>query len=130
MPTLKSRWTNSKRREWDRRWRSKNKEYLREYQRLRYRTSAFYQRLYRQYGLTKEVYFDLLSLQNNSCAICKIPFEVTTELNATSKTRHIDHCHVTGKVRGILCIRCNTAIGKFKDDPTILRAAADYLERK
>jgi hypothetical protein len=42
---------------------------------------------------------------------------------------HIDHCHKTGKVRGVLCSECNSAIGKLKDDPDLLRKAIVYLER-
>ena len=41
----------------------------------------------------------------------------------------IDHDHTTGKVRGMLCHDCNTSLGKFRDNPDILRKAADYLER-
>jgi hypothetical protein len=61
------------------------------------------------------------------CAICG-----TTE-NPGGRSRagvfHIDHDHETGRVRGLLCSRCNTALGYMDDDPTKLRDAADYLER-
>ncbi|MEU8956887.1 endonuclease VII domain-containing protein [Streptomyces sp. NPDC048518] len=41
---------------------------------------------------------------------------------------HVDHCHETGKVRGVLCFNCNSAIGKLGDDPDTVRRAAAYLE--
>lgn len=52
----------------------------------------------------------------SSCAIC-----------GKETKLHIDHCHRTNFVRGMLCFRCNTALGKFCDDPKLLERAADYL---
>ena len=60
--------------------------------------------------------------QNNECAICGTPFE--DEYKA-----QIDHCHTSGRVRGLLCIECNWMLGKANDNPTILRNAAAYLEK-
>lgn len=74
------------------------------------------------YGLNEAGFFRMLKDQNDSCAICKRPFGDT---RATGP--HVDHNHETGKVRGILCSPCNTALGSFKDDPEILRAAIRYL---
>ena len=59
-------------------------------------------------------------------------------LSSTQRSMHetkaieggVDHCHRTGKVRGILCMGCNFSIGHFKDDPEILRRAAAYLEER
>lgn len=65
-------------------------------------------------------YEELKTLQNNVCAICK-----KEELG---KDLAVDHCHKTQKVRGLLCENCNRAIGLFKDDPVVCRAASDYLE--
>lgn len=45
------------------------------------------------------------------------------------KRHSIDHCHKSGKVRGLLCDFCNTAIGKFNDDPILMRKAIEYLEK-
>src|SRR5688500_5862611 len=42
---------------------------------------------------------------------------------------YIDHCHVSGRVRGFLCSRCNTGLGMFLDDPVLMRAAAEYVEK-
>jgi len=74
----------------------------------------------REYGLTEEQYNYMVSSQNNMCAICNKP---------SHKTLHIDHDHVTGKVRGLLCSSCNTGIGFFKDDISLLNNAIDYLAK-
>jgi hypothetical protein len=75
-----------------------------------------------QYGLTMDQVESIKTIQECRCAICKDLF------NDTYKTQ-IDHCHETGKVRGLLCINCNWLLGKSRDTPELLRAAADYLER-
>ncbi len=75
------------------------------------------------YGLSMEDFALLVQRQNGGCAICG-----SKPIPDTPKTRLVvDHCHRTGKIRGILCDLCNTAIGKLQDDPHLLRAAADYL---
>lgn len=76
-------------------------------------------RIRKVYGLESEDVEQMISNQDNKCAICKVEF---------SKLPNIDHCHTTGKVRGILCWQCNTGLGQFKDDPIRLRNAAKYLE--
>lgn len=64
-----------------------------------------------------------LTIQHSTCAICRTPFE-----QLESRYLHADHCHKTQTPRGLLCHKCNTAIGLLGDDPDRLRAAADYLE--
>ena len=84
------------------------------------------QRMYaqiRRYGLTVEEFREMLARQANLCAICGGPWRGWNGQNP-----HIDHCHTTGRVRGLLCASCNSAIGRFGDDPALLRRAADYLE--
>lgn len=83
--------------------------------------------LLRFYGLTPEQYAELYEAQAGVCAICREPETMT--YRGKPKTLSIDHDHETGKVRGLLCAACNFAIGKFRDDPALLRAAAEYLER-
>jgi len=61
---------------------------------------------------------------DGSCAICGI-----TSVANPSKNWHIDHCHDTHKLRNILCHHCNTMIGLAKENPSILRKAAEYLEK-
>lgn len=75
----------------------------------------------RNFGLSTDDYLKILKIQNNSCAICKEEFKI-------SKFTHVDHCHDTNKVRGILCNKCNTGIGQLKHSPEILRRAALYCE--
>lgn len=78
--------------------------------------------LLRRYGLTVADYERMCAAQEGRCAICARP----------SSTRlHVDHCHATGRVRGLLCYRCNHGIAKFfSEDPARLRRAADYLETR
>ena len=68
-----------------------------------------------------EHFSQLLQKQNHSCAICK------TTTPGGKGTFHVDHCHATGAVRGLLCMACNIGIGKLKDSPELLDAAASYL---
>lgn len=80
--------------------------------------------LKRHYGMSIADWNTMLLQQNSCCAICKTHIE-----SCTHQQLVVDHDHVTGKVRALLCDLCNTALGKFKDKPELLREAADYLER-
>ena len=75
-----------------------------------------------RYGLTAEKYEELLAEQDGRCAICRR--EPTGRQGLCT-----DHCHATGQVRGLLCVPCNTTLGNMKDDPALLRVAAEYLDR-
>jgi hypothetical protein len=82
------------------------------------------QRRLRTYGLTVASYQKLLLSQGGVCAVC------CANLTALPKRHvHIDHNHVTKKVRGILCHNCNLGLGHFKDAPYLLVLAASYLRR-
>lgn len=63
----------------------------------------------------------MLFNQECKCCICK------KEINLKNKTAVIDHNHITGKVRGLLCYSCNTGIGLFKDNVNTLNAAINYI---
>ena len=76
----------------------------------------------RKYGITLDDYNSLLVKQNNGCAICKV---LHLSLN---KPLTVDHDHETGKVRGLLCNKCNMAIGLFNDNPEFLNTAINYLK--
>lgn len=82
-----------------------------------------YNRQY-NYGISHEEFVALLTSQNGLCAICG-----TDEWPGKDNAPHVDHCHKTGGVRGILCGPCNNGLGYFRDDPERLRKAAEYLER-
>ena len=75
----------------------------------------------RTYGITPEQHALMLTAQAGRCAICHKPPGKNQELA-------IDHCHIENHVRGLLCTSCNNGLGRFKDSPDLLRAAADYLE--
>ncbi len=79
------------------------------------------QNFYR-YGITFAQYSEMLLKQNGVCAIC-------FEKNQIHERLFVDHCHATGKVRGLLCHDCNSAIGFSKDNTARLRAMIAYLER-
>lgn len=67
--------------------------------------------------------------QGGRCAICRTPVANILEYDGDARlSTHVDHCHTTGAVRGILCRDCNTGLGGFRDDPERLRAAMAYLE--
>lgn len=90
--------------------------------------------LRRIYGITVEEYERLESEQNGLCAVCGCKETRSTrsskrvwEYNLTPRLV-VDHDHVTGKIRGLLCHKCNVGIGQLNDDPKLLRAALTYLE--
>jgi hypothetical protein len=75
----------------------------------------------RRYKISRDGVLALASAQAGYCAICE------SELGPSRKT-HIDHDHVTGAVRGLLCHRCNTGLGMFRDDADVLMSAVKYLQ--
>jgi|SRR6266702_756529 len=82
--------------------------------------------LKRSYDLTKEKFEALYRQQNGLCAICGKPEDETYK--GLSRSLSVDHDHITGKIRGLLCSGCNQGLGKFSDNPETLRSAALYLE--
>jgi len=79
-----------------------------------------------KFGLSEVDYNNMLIVQNNLCAICNGPEQRIDPNTKTFKRLSIDHCHLTGKVRGLLCSQCNIGIGNLKHNPEILRKAALY----
>ena len=85
------------------------------------KNQQFRKRLKNTYKISEEEYFSILENQKNKCAICD---------KDISEKRHLDHCHITGEVRGLLCPKCNWGLGKFKDDKTLIEKAIKYLEKQ
>lgn len=83
--------------------------------------------LEKKYGITVEEYERLLKLQNYKCKICNKP--ETKLVNKKICKLAVDHCHSTGKIRGLLCYACNVGIGFFKHNSDFLKAAAIYCEQ-
>jgi hypothetical protein len=81
----------------------------------------------RRYGITFEQYEAMLAEQHNRCAICGS--EPDPNGRRSAGRLHVDHDHETGRVRGLLCNRCNPGVGYFLHDTDRLRAAIAYLER-
>lgn len=79
------------------------------------------------FSLSLEEYQEMLDRQNGKCAICDQP--ETHMRNGKLKALAVDHCHSTGRIRGLLCSDCNTGIGKLKDSPEVLLSAIRYLTR-
>jgi hypothetical protein len=96
-----------------------------------YRRIEWPSKLKRYYGITPEDYYAMLSAQGGVCAICKTdkPCARRHKIQGESEFFFIDHCHTTGKVRGLLCNACNRGLGILGDDPKRLIEAADYLRR-
>lgn len=80
---------------------------------------AKWQRIFKLYGLTQDVLKSMVVAQNNQCSICAIAF--------TESNMHIDHCHKTGKVRALLCSRCNQAIGLIDESIDRAEKIKNYL---
>lgn len=74
----------------------------------------------RNFGLTGEQYDQMLVDQNNQCAICK---------SKIKREAAVDHCHVTNKIRGLLCRKCNLGLGAFKDNADTIRKAIEYVKK-
>jgi hypothetical protein len=74
--------------------------------------------------VTQEQFDQMVENQNGLCLICGKP----PSGKGKSAILHVDHCHDTGKVRGLLCTNCNCGIGFFKDDPELVKKALAYLE--
>ena len=94
------------------RWRAQNPE--------RYAAARAAERT--AYGLSVEELDAMLARQGGRCAICRD--------EPGDRRLGVDHDHATGRVRGLLCPRCNMALGLFRDNADALRAAAGYLERQ
>lgn len=97
-------------------WKNKN--------RSAYLLSSTNSGLKLRYGIGLKEYDQLLKEQNYCCKICK----TKTPGRKDVKRFAVDHCHKTNKIRGLLCMACNTAIGLLNEDPDIFKSAQEYLK--
>ena len=107
-------------------WAERNREKIRDHARLYRKAHPYSTRardLRNKYNITPAQYDAMFNAQNGRCAICdKTPQE-------NGKRLTIDHCHKTGKVRGLLCYRCNTGLASFKDELRLVSEAVTYLAK-
>lgn len=97
-------------------WRTDNKEKVKLLDREA--------RLRNRYGMNSEDYDALYDKQKGYCAIC------TTHQSLLKRALCVDHCHKTGKIRGLLCDDCNKGLGFFDDNPELIRKAIDYVKKE
>lgn len=102
-------------------YRKANPEKMRAYERKQFKKHEF-RRIAQRYGLTEEQFHTANLAQGGLCAICG-------KTNGKHHKLAIDHCHKTGVFRGLLCKKCNSAIGWFDDSIEILSKAIDYLRK-
>ncbi len=81
-----------------------------------------------KYGITPAEYAALLAAQLHLCAICEKPESESTTPGRRTKSLSVDHDHDTGKIRGLICTRCNLLLGYAKNSTTILKSAIAYME--
>lgn len=82
-----------------------------------------------KYGIDYSILSDMLIAHNGRCAICKEKETKKSRWSNEVRRLAIDHCHKTGKVRGLLCGRCNTVLGMMNDNTALLLSAVEYLDR-
>jgi hypothetical protein len=121
-------WAKEKQREYDKtpkrlaahRLRARQYYYNHKEEHIKYQRKYNYKR---QYGITLEQYNELFNNQKGLCLGC---YRHQSQL---SKRLAVDHDHKSGKIRGLLCFRCNSSLGRTLESPETLRRLADYLER-
>lgn len=121
---------------YDKTYQQLNKEVLAKKAKLRYSPEKEHERylknldkhkvlgrargLKRNFGITVADYEQMFSRQKGVCAICEKP--------ETRRRLSVDHCHKTGKIRGLLCNKCNRGLGYFYDDKNLMKKATEYLK--
>lgn len=105
---------------------TRNKPRIQAYKRARYLATKQQEkdnRLFRKYGITREEYNARATEQEDRCKLCRRPAAEDRD-----GVLHVDHSHLTGNIRGLLCSQCNVALGLLQDSPALMRLAADYIE--
>ncbi len=89
------------------------------------REQRHFARVARRYGLTRPEYVSMWQDQDGKCKICSRALNHNTY---SDESPQVDHCHTTGKVRGILCRGCNRGLGGFRDSAETMLAAIEYIK--
>jgi len=124
-----------RRKKWNSSSPEKRKEYyLRYHGKARTQIVQMEQRLRMKFGIGVAEYERLLDLQSHGCAICGTPDGGVHQRSPnpakwTAQRLAVDHDHVTGEIRGLLCRKCNQGLGLFCDDPEIVARAMKYLKK-
>ena len=114
----------AKRREYDKKYREKNRQRVNRNARnwaIKNRHKVRKIQLDWLYGISVEAYNDMVLKQDNKCALCFKP---------SNRRLDVDHDHKTGKIRGLLCGKCNKGLGLFYDDIDVFKRAVVYLSKK
>lgn len=109
-------------------------EYRRKYRKLPHVLETEYKYLMKKhykkaYGLSIEEYDAIIKSHNGLCAICKTDKGRFDTRTGKKQKLHIDHCHLTGKIRGLLCNKCNIGIGLFNNNIELFKKVIEYLSR-
>lgn len=107
--------TKEARAEYQREYRRKNKERVQGHE------------IKTRFGISLDDYNKMMEDQQGVCKICGLPESKLDHRSKLPRRLAVDHCHSTGKVRGLLCSDCNTALGLMKDNPKLLNEAIKYL---
>jgi Recombination endonuclease VII len=107
--------------------RQRENESRRDYYKRTYTPQNGKKKELQKFGLTLDSFSAMKEAQNDACAVCKRPEQIN-HTKGKKRELAVDHCHLTGRVRGLLCNACNTGIGKLKDSPQLLEAAIMYLK--
>ncbi len=106
-------------------WRTKHAEKIRQ-NRIKNSQKAKIYKLKKLYGMSWEEFQLLYKQQNGICGICK---EILLIKGKHNEVCCVDHDHITYKIRGLLCHKCNKTLGLLKDNPDLCYAAGDYLKK-
>lgn len=101
--------------------------YMREY-RIRRPDRVKHSDLRKKFGISFEEYQNMMTEQNEVCKLCAKPESRVDHRTKKVTSLAVDHCHTSGKVRGLLCSSCNTALGLLKEDVELLLKAIDYIK--
>ncbi len=103
-------------------WRESHKEHI-----IKHRKKMSRKIVLGRYGLTKSDFDKILMEQNGVCGICGE--KETRVFQGKILPLHVDHCHKTNKIRGLLCNKCNNGIGRFNDNIDVMASAVSYLRQ-